>query len=149
MWFRVHPTAVFDVLTLKGQDGRLRIADWTNQGLVSFLASRNAGRPTRAYVYIYNDGTLGFWPVAMDGVNGRLLDNWNQSAHLIAEEAKTSWRAIIPGKDSYKAAAAPNDLVYGEPPWPDDLAAEFARTIEGVLVRDLDDPEMRRWQGLQ
>jgi hypothetical protein len=140
---------LFDVLTFKGQDGSIYVALATNVELVTFLTSRNAGRPTRCYPYVYNDGTLGFWPVALDGINGRQLDSWNQSAHLIVEQAKTSWRAIMPGKDCYRVAVAPDDRLYGEPRWPQDPATEFASVIQGVLVQNLEHAEMRRWQGLE
>ena len=112
-------------------------------------ASNNEGRPTRCYCYVLNDGSLGFWPVLLDASNGRQLDGFNQSGHIIAEQAKDSWRAIITGGDSYKVASAPDDRLYGEPSWPEDLSGEFARAIEGVLVANLDHPEMRYWAGLQ
>lgn len=148
-WFRVHPGISFDVLTFKVQDGGRLVAVPTNDELLKFLASRNEIRPTRSYAYVYNDGTIGFWPVVLDGINGRPLDSWNQSAHLIAEQAKCSWCAVISGRQSYQVAHAPNDGLYGNPRWPDDLNGQFGRAIEGVLVRDLDHPEMRKWRGLQ
>lgn len=148
-WFRVSPDACFDVLTFKGQDGSLYVALPGAAELIAFLASRNAGRPTRCYPYLYNDAMLGFWPVPLDGVNGRQLDDWNKSAHIIAEESKKAWRAIVPGKDCYRTASAPAGHLYGEPVFPSDLAEQFSRIIQGVIVEDLNHPEMKRWQGLQ
>jgi hypothetical protein len=96
---------------------------------------------------MYNDGTLGFWPVLLDGASGRALDNWNQSAHLIAEAAKESWTMIMSGEDSYQKATAPDDKSYNLPKWPkeEELPALLARAIASVLVRNLDHAEMQRW----
>ena len=148
-WFRVHMTVSFDVLGFKGQDRTLFVADPFNQELQTFLASRNAARPIRCYPYLYNGGGLGFWPVLTAGARGRQLDSWNQSAHLIAEQAKKSWRAIITGTDCYKTASLPSGLDSGEPHWPDSLEEKFLHAIEGVHVKDLSHPEMVRWLKLQ
>ena len=144
-WFRVHMTMSFDVLGFKSQDRMLLVADPFNQELQKFLASRNAARPTRCYPYLYNGGGLGFWPVLTDGARGHQLDSWNQSAHVIAEQAKRSWRAIITGSDCYKTACPPSGADSGEPHWPEKMEDEFFRAIEGVFVKDLNHPEMVRW----
>jgi hypothetical protein len=149
-WFQVHPSIHFDVLTFRGaQERTIYVANPGNSILLDYLTSRSSGRPTRCYPYAYNDGRIGFWPVLLDGTNGRALDDWNQSAHVIAGAAKTGWRAVIPGNRSFRAASAPETNSYDNPKWPADLAAEFLRTIEGVLVHDLEHPEMRRWRGLE
>ena len=83
----------------------------------------------------------------LDGMNGKALHTWGQSAHLIAEEAKAHWRATVSGKGSYNALLRPTIgstviLVAGGP------SPEFGRAIQSVLVDDVNHPEMCQMQHL-
>jgi hypothetical protein len=146
VWFRVHTEGVFRVITFKTQDKKRLVANALDTDLLDFLASRNAARETICYPYCAKEGAIGFWPVIATAANGRALDGFNQSAHIIAVQARTLWSSVTTGSDSYKIATLPD---IASPLWPESLDELFSRAINDFFVENLRHPEMLRWQRLE
>jgi hypothetical protein len=156
VWFRVHPTIIYEMATFKaaGDRGDRLVAHSKNLELRSFLIQRGAWTPTRVYPYITRDKLIGFWPVATSSTNGRVLDKWSQAAHKIAENARELWVSlhIAVGGAGYEQADLPVGVTIPEPEWPqpEDVKLKdlLSAVLDTLLVENLDHPEMRRWRGL-
>jgi hypothetical protein len=103
--------------------------------------------PKVLYTTINRQGVLTLWPIRLPGEDGR-LDEWNATAHEVAEMAQSRWVRIAANMSlgTYDVFTAVGSLP--EPEWPNVGFPEIlAIAFRGRFIETLDHPALRRLRG--
>ncbi len=99
------------------------------------------------YTAITRQGTLFFWPVRMQGSDGR-IDSWNESAHIAADHATHVWIRLQSNRQlgSYDIFQAAGEIP--EPEWPDKTMQELVKlAFKNRMIDSLDHPVLQALEG--
>jgi hypothetical protein len=142
-WFvRVHPIENLDAPTVADEDDRKYLVIPEIAELIPDLVKLE-----RLYLTISRQDVLFFWPVKLPDVDGR-LDTWNESALLIADQAKKEWLRVIANRplSAYESATLAIELP--DPVWPEEpLSALLRIAFRGRLIESVDHPLIQRLRG--
>lgn len=86
------------------------------------------------------DGDIFFWPMA---VSDR-PNSWSDSARVIAGEAQTEWRRMVPDNKAKEYRAWKPRIPKPDPVWPDDVEmySLLLKALEGKIIESIDHPEV-------
>jgi hypothetical protein len=144
-FFRVHisPEMHFNTMVLRLEnEGQFYLID---KPLWASLTHELL--PMRLYFAITREGDVFFWPVRLPGDDAQ-LDNWNASAHVIAQQATTSWVRVISNRHlgAYEVISAAGD--FGEPDWPQRSLEEWLHlAFKDRIIVTLDHPLLKKLRG--
>lgn len=142
-WFvRVHPTESLDAPTLADEDDKKFIVLPEIAELIPELVKFE-----RLCLAISRQDVVFFWPIKLPDIDGR-IDTWNESAILIAEQAKKEWVRVISNRplSAYEPGTLAIELP--EPVWPEEpLKALLRIAFRGRLIESIDHPLIKRLRG--
>lgn len=119
---RTHPDLVYNGLFFENKnDKEIYLIDVSVR---DELLSLSELKLKRLYTYVNRDGDLKLWPVQLPGPDGK-IDNFNLTARLAAELAKTKWVRIKAGSGKYIVDEAGLQM---EPKWPEPVGEDNAMT---------------------
>ncbi len=148
-WFvRTHPDPDFwlqtAVVELKEKQGEVYLVAPT---LWPELSTEATFSPRLFATSISRQGVLFLWPMRLPGSDGR-ADEWNKSAMIAADEAKSHWVRVVANMSlgAYDITVAPARLP--EPVWPDLPFQQIIKiAFRDRLIEDLDHPILKRLRG--
>lgn len=104
-------------------------------------------KPVKLYTCITRTGTVFLWNVRVPGVDGR-GSRWWDTAHEVAEEAKTTWVRCCSNHDlgGYDMVRAVGTLL--PPSWPSHRFRDLLElAFKGKLIKNADHHIIKRLQG--
>lgn len=144
-FIRVHPGDDYFIQTATIELKEERETFIVTQELWSELPGELVAKAL--YTTINTHGVLFLWPVRLPGEDG-LLDQWNKSAHLAAEEAKKNWIRVVSDKSlgAYNIFKPIGNLA--KPKWPELEFTEILRiAFKDKLISNFDHPVLKRLRG--
>jgi hypothetical protein len=147
-FFRVHPSPAFElpdcaIVKLDVEREHYLI----DPAVLDFLPGEY--RPHMIVTYVTRTGTVGLWPLAMPGPDGKTND-WHKSALEGARVAREKWIRLVPDQDGgcYIIWQAENKNL-PEPVWPDLTFNDLmALAFKDYYVASPDHPLIEKLHGL-
>jgi hypothetical protein len=144
-FFRVHPNAEMHINTMV-----LKLENEDQFYLIDKPLWASLDRELvrmRLYFAITREGDVFFWPVRLPGEDEH-LDSWNASAHVIAQQATTSWVRKVSNRHlgAYEVISAAGD--FGEPDWPERSLDEWLDlAFKDRFIEELNHPLLKKLRG--
>jgi hypothetical protein len=149
-FFRTHPTAWKNIRLLEVKNGADRGYYLVERSLWKLcLAEDIPLRPVRLTLATSRESGPFLWPLKLQerGYENR-KDDWSASALRIRKVAETAWVKMYtkPGGNCYSHKVA--EGILAGPVWPVEAFTDLiALAFEGKVIRDMDDPLLRRIMG--
>lgn len=141
-WFiRVHPKHYFDTFVLEDGSDIYAVAKQVAERCPDEVVAR------RLYLAVNTQKTYFLWPVKLPNADGS-LDDWNLSAHEIADQARRTWVTVRSKRDMGAYICRPAPGITHEPEWPGESFDDIVKiATKGKVITGWDHPKLRQRRG--